>query len=514
MRRSACALAIAVSLSACTLARRPQVVPQADPAERLAAADAQIRAGCFDCLLSAYHEYDALRTIPAAADAATAGAIRAAALLALRQNELGMANDEYLRIAKGLAGSTAATSGRLAQILDVIDALPRRGVGAARAPTSDVDLEKMRRLRENRDSWSTLLRDAARDDAAAAYTWLAFACDAIDTRDLSRQEIFAAVETFAGAPLVVYRESLCRATEVRTLAQLLTADERFVEVTYSLGQDLVRARKLDDAEQMFQRAYAWHPRWPSLTHTMAGVAMSAEEFDRALQLYEETLALDPRAPDALLGKVRALTYLKRNEDAIAATDELLAERWYLGDARYWRALNETQLTRYDAAWFDIEEAAKTLINAEVPKLAGIIAYRRQQLDVAIRKFTESRERNPLDCETRFYLGVVHAELRQWAETADVLTSAAACLQNAEQDLTREIDELRASNEKPERKARQIAKREQQIADGRRMTATAWFDTAVAYYGLAKRDEARQYAEKVADDQQFGERARELLSRLR
>jgi len=512
--RSACAIAIVVSLSACAPARRPQLMPQAVPAARLAAADAQIRAGCFDCLLSAYHDYDALRTIPAAADAATAGAVRAAALLALRQNELGMADEGYLTIAKGLAGAASNIPGWLPRILEIVDALPRRGVGVARAPTSDVDLERLRRLRENRDSWSALLRDAARYDEAAAYTWLSFACDAIDTRDIARQEIFAAVETFAGAPLIVYRESLCRATEVRALAPLLTADARFVEITYSLGENFVRARKLDDAEQMFQRAYAWHPRWPTLTQTMAGVAMSAEEFDRALQLYQETLALDPRAPDALLGKVRALTYLKRNEDAIAATDELLAERWYLGDARYWRALNETQLTRYDAAWIDIEEAAKTLINAEVPKLAGIIAYRRQQLDVAIRKFTESRERNPFDCETRFYLGVVHAELRQWPETADVLTSAATCLQNAERDLTREIEELRASNDKPERKARQIAKREQQIADGRRMMATAWFDTAVAYYGLAKRDEARQYAEKVADDQQFGERARELLSRLR
>src|SRR5205807_2520446 len=145
--------------------------------------------------------------------------------------------------------------------------------------------DSCRGRRRHRGSWSALLRDAARYDEAAAYTWLSFACDAIDTRDIARQEIFAAVETFAGAPLFVYRESLCRATEVRALAPLLTADARFVEITYSLGENFVRARKLDDAEQMFQRAYAWHPRWPTLTQTMAGVAMSAEEFDRALHLY-------------------------------------------------------------------------------------------------------------------------------------------------------------------------------------------------------------------------------------
>jgi hypothetical protein len=37
---------------------------------------------------------------------------------------------------------------------------------------------------------------------------------------------------------------------------------------------------------------------------------------------------------------------------------------------------------------------------------------------------------------------------------------------------------------------------------------------VSYFSLSRKDEARQYAEKVADDEQFGERARDLLSRLR
>ena len=65
-----------------------------------------------------------------------------------------------------------------------------------------------------------------------------------------------------------------------------------------------------------------------------------------------------------------------------------------------------------------------------------------------------------------------------------------------------------------RQARQIRRREQDIAKGRRMRATSWFNLAVSSYSLSRKDEARQYAEKVADDEQFGERARDLLSRLR
>ena len=47
-----------------------------------------------------------------------------------------------------------------------------------------------------------------------------------------------------------------------------------------------------------------------------------------------------------------------------------------------------------------------------------------------------------------------------------------------------------------------------------MMATSWFNIAVAYYNLARKDDARQYAEKLAADDQFGDRARDLLSRLR
>src|SRR5262249_40584850 len=60
----------------------------------------------------------------------------------------------------------------------------------------------------------------------------------------------------------------------------------------------------------------------------------------------------------------------------------------------------------------------------------------------------------------------------------------------------------------------IARREQYIAKGRRQIATSYFDTAVACYNLSRKTEAQQYAEKVADDEQFAARAKEILSRLR
>jgi len=481
---------------------------------QLAAADRLVRAGCLDCLVAAYEAFDALRSTSSVADAATAGAIRAAALVALRQRELGMVDQGYLANARALVSGHANLPAFLPHVLDVIDALPSASIGAGH-PTSDADLTKMATLRANRGAWTDMLRGAAGVDEAAAYTWLSFMCNATEARAMTREDLFVPVSTFSEAPLIAYREATCRGVvEPQRLQALAAADARFAEVDYFLGLLEVGRRKLNDADTWFLKAYAWHPQWPALTMTMANDAMTAEEFESALNLYDTTLGYEAHAVDALVGKVRALTYLGRNADAIATVDTLLTERWYVGDARYWRAVNEAQLERYDDAWADVEAAAKLLINAEVPKLAGIIAYRRGELDVARAKFDESRGRHADDCETGFYLGVVLAEQRAWERSASVLVETSGCLERGENALKEAIATIGASTDPPERKAKQIARREQQIAAGRRMMATSWFNTAVAYFSLSRGADAREYAQRVVDDTQFGARAREILLRLK
>lgn len=500
--------------SSCASAPRPAVAvaPAPTPSQRLASADALVRAGCLDCLIAAFDEYDLLRGFPSAKDAATAGAVRTAALIALRERELGIANEGYGQRGRILLAG-ANLPNWLPTLMDVIDALPA-GTSGTRTPTSDLDLERMRVMRTHREAWSARLRELAPIDELAAYVWLAFTCGAAETRNLSLDELFEPAATFRDTPLIGIKRAVCRGIDPARLKALREREPRFVEASYYLGLFAVGERKLNEADTWFDEAYAWRSRWPALTQSIANVAMTGEDFERALSFYNQTLDVEPHAVDTLLGKVRALTYLGRNAEAIATVDLLLAERWFLGDARYWRAYNEADLERYDEAWVDIEAAAKPQINAEVPKLAGLIAYRRQQLDVARAKFEESRGRNAGDCETGFLLGVVLAEQRNWPRTAEVLVETAPCLQRAERGLTDEIASIRASADPPARQALKIARREQFLAKTRRMMATSWFDIAVAYYNLARTSDARQFAEKVVADEQFGERARELLSRLR
>ncbi|HMD34540.1 MAG TPA: hypothetical protein VKH42_06215, partial [Vicinamibacterales bacterium] len=114
----------------------------------------------------------------------------------------------------------------------------------------------------------------------------------------------------------------------------------------------------------------------------------------------------------------------------------------------------------------------------------------------------------------YYLGTVLAEQREWPRTADVLKESASCLVESIADLGRQIQEIQASRDKPERIAKQVAKRERQIAESRRELVQSSYNVAVASYNLARKDDAREWAEKVADDEQFGPRAKDLLSRLR
>ena len=486
----------------------------ATPAQRLASADALVRAGCYDCLLDAYGEYDLLRQFPYAKDAATLGAIRAAGLIARRQRELGLIEEGFVDRARSLAATVTNLPSWLPVVLDVVDALPGSGGGITRTPTSDLDLDRQRRLRVNFDIWSARLRDAASTDELAAYMWLSFACGQTQMRDLTIEQLFETVAAVRDAPLIALKRATCRRLDATRLADLLSANPRFTEVTYWLGLIDIGDRKLDAADKHLADAYAWRQQWPTVTESIANVAMTSEEFQRSLTFYDRTLELEPNAVDALLGRIRALTYLGRQEDAIATADRLIALRWFVGDARYWRALNESELERNDEAWMDVEAAAKLLINADVPKLAGLIAYRRHELDVSRDRFALAHTRNANDCETFFYLGIVDAELRDWPPAAEILIGAAQCLQENDKNYLNEIDTIEASDEPPARKAAKIARRRQYIEKGRRQMATAWFDTAVACYNLARKGEAQQYAEKVVDDQQFGERAKEILSRLR
>src|SRR5204863_9290586 len=107
-------------------------------------------AGCLDCLIAAYKSFETLSAVPSVASAATLGAIRAAALVALREWELLTTDDGYVELARRLAANHIDVPDALTRLLAIVDALPHGGV--TRAPASDAELAQQRRFYQNRDA--------------------------------------------------------------------------------------------------------------------------------------------------------------------------------------------------------------------------------------------------------------------------------------------------------------------------------------------------------------------------
>lgn len=364
------AAAIVIAASACTPRVRPARAPSI--AERLAAVAALLRAGCYDCLVTALGEARRLATISRLPEV-QARVRDAAGLLAMRERVLGLVDQHYLDQARD------AFAGRDDRwLVDVIATLPRRYAGAGRA-ADDEWIESFKAAARNRETWHAQLSALEGADPLAAATAISFEC--AHNANRTGPELAPILDRSGGwkdSPLLRFTAALCVSFEPAPLAELADADPRFAEVGYFLGVAATLKGDLEEADRRFGAAFAWRQDWPAAAIAVANLAMTSEDFDRAVDFYDRTLTLLPGSPDAMLGRVRALTFAGKYAEAIATADDLLStRRWYVGDALYWRAWNEMQLDRDEAAWTDVHEAARLVVNAEVPKLTGLLAVRRR-----------------------------------------------------------------------------------------------------------------------------------------
>jgi len=520
MRRVGLVVALTI-LSAC--APKPTMTPAAD---RLRSAEGLVAAGCLDCLLDAYRTFDALRVDRHVGMRATTGAIRTAALIATRENELGMLDSGYIGRARQLLG-TAPESLRaeLSTVLEIAETLAAGPPGQTPFAATDAQTRALVRQSTNQLRWVSFLRERVPDDPAATYLWLTLACGVYGTQVPGSADRSVIVGQALKTPLIAFKDATaCNRGRADLVKAVLDAEPRFREAHYMIGLAALSGQTapggavgipdVDLADREFRAAYEWRQDWPSLTLVIGNTALTAEDFRRALEFYDSTLAIAPAHPDALMGKTRALTYMQRYGGAIAVTDQLIASGVNSGEVRYWRALNEEQFAQSDEAWSDIQIASELLKDADAPKLAGIIAFGRADLTAARQQLELSLMRRPNDCETGHYLELVLSEQREWQRAAQATAATAACFDSEEAVLRAQLDSLRNSNIPSERRDRQINRRERQIATNARMRAMAWYNAAAANYNLGNKDSARGYAERLTDDEQFGSRARDLLSQVK
>ncbi|MFN7913788.1 MAG: hypothetical protein U0Q55_00515 [Vicinamibacterales bacterium] len=515
-------------IAATTACARPPVAslrpdpppPPPDRRGQLFTADEMFRRGCLECLQDALAGYEALQADPLLGAQAHDAAIRTSLVLALRENELGLARGRYIEHARQLLGPVETASPELPGLVEMAEVIANGPTGFTRTATTDAQIAGMLTIARSQEQWASVLRNLMPQDLTASYIWLTLACGPGASRLPDHEKREELLRSQSVIPLFAFKVATsCGLTSAAPLESMLAIEPRFGEINYylgllALGGQTGRPPDLDAADKWFRAAYEWRQDWPTMTLAIANVAMSAEDFPRASDFYDRTLRLSADDPDALVGTIRALTYANRHQDALAAADRLIRTGRNPGEAHYWRAMNFVRLKDDAKAWEAIEEAAKTLSNFDVPKLAGIVAINRRDYATARQRFEMALTRFRNDCETSYYLQAVLAEQRDWEATARVASDAGSCFEREEGVIQEELATVRAAQMSAERRSRLVARREAQLVSNARMRATAWFNAAAANFNLARNDEARRFAEKVADDAFYGDRARSLLERIK
>ena len=153
----------------------------------------------------------------------------------------------------------------------------------------------------------------------------------------------------------------------------------------------------------------------------------SEEYEAALSAFDEVLATFSTHRDALNGRMQAQSYLMRHPDAIATATTLLElGTWHIPDANYWRAWNRYHLKEYDAAWDDVENAIKGQSNSRVFMLAGLIAYARKDLPIAVQRFDRAYQADPSACDATWMSGLVSIDQNELAIAAPKFTRGMSC----------------------------------------------------------------------------------------
>jgi tetratricopeptide (TPR) repeat protein len=330
--------------------------------------------------------------------------------------------------------------------------------------------------------WRDSLQSGPGSEVFRAYLDLTIACrrQQFQGRDEAAR---AVLRRFGDLPLLLYRVGLCGGERAPQLIAARNAEADLIDADLELGRRAAQDPVTPDAAEAFRllrSARAAFPRSSIVPVTIGDLHQVLEEWPEALAEYDTALALVPTHRDALLGRTVSLSHMSQHDDAIrAATQMIDLGSWLLGQAYYWRAWNEYQLDRIQAARADADSAKMLTVSAPTLVLSGMIEWREKRLESAERDFQEALTIDFGQCEAASFLGGVRAELRRWPESLDAFLHAQRCFDLAIVTRRKAITELSATAESAAANARQIASHERAITDAEK-----------------RREEARQNAASI------------------
>lgn len=518
MRMAGALLAVLVG-TAC--ARHRAAVPSSDPlAAVAAAADSDASAGCYRCLERALDAYE--RVLRERADAAAGRrAYRVAVQLAVRDRLLGLYPAPHERAPARLREH--GTPDDVAAAEDVVPVVGwRRGTLGVNVGLN-VPRDALPRLRARRaaleahadaDPWVAELLLAL----VGSQPWVA-----LDEGQRIAGRITPGLEPDVwwrrhpdDVALTFLRLAMLRETVLEDWRLLQSRHPQFEEVDAFIGDQELQRGRLVSAEEALAGSLQAFPNMLASAALRADIRQQMEDYGLALGLYDVALARHAEHREALLGRMRVLGFLSRHQDAIAVADRLIdLGQWYQGEARYWKAWNLFQLGRLEEARAWVDEARRLLVTADLHYLGGVIAFRQQRPDDALRDFDAALALEEQYCEALFDRAAIRLIQREWAPASTGFDVAFACHSARTPQLEQRLADARAARLPDDAKAALVGRREQALRDHHHQRGWARYNAGVAHANLPDLATARsRIDEALALGGPAADAARNLIAQLR
>ena len=516
-----------ISLSSCAPKAKVHVVPPA-PTPRLenraAEAESFFKKGCYVGFKKAIEIYQELYAQPAIKIRILVPYIKALVLMAVREKELGILDDKYIRRARDVMDENPSLQS-FAPYVKLADAMYPKTKGIMR----DIDITGTVKVVHDYLKNPKLKADMklrALSDEYYAYLYVSFYTNYAYYLD-QKEDLSGFTNLYPNSIFFKYKNATTYPhQEPRLFDALVQSEPEFYEAYFHLGELAVGAEKALDvekdffkpfeAEKNFLKAYEGIPESPQVTIYLGALYMALEEYEKSLDYYDKTLSLNPGYRDALLGKASCLSSIGRNLEAIEILNTLVAMGFYLmGESRYWLAWNYHELKHNERARLHIEESMSRLSSdSEVFCLAGTIALENNKFEKAEKEFIESLRYNGRNINAILGLGQVYSQKQKWLESALFYSNAAKLALQRENEVAEYINQIKTSTLAEERKARMVAKKEQRVKNLEEIKAGAYCNAASGYLNAGLKGQALEMAEKAASHPQFKEAAEQIIKKIK
>ena len=469
-----------------------------------------IRAGCFSCLRDALARLDAAAVRHHSPDLARA-AFSTAALLVVRARELGLPEGHFLERARFWSDHIKVSSGQLppSAFFDALALIQGDTLGLPPA-------ERERRAVEHRGRWTTdgsapparaALSPFVGDDVVAEYVALTLDCENGQTLTPRERDQVLARHPI---PVIHFRLQVCAADE-EGLRSLLETDDRWVDTLAVRGR-LAMARypspNLIEAARLLGAAHREFARSDSISLALAAAQNALADHSSALALFDDVLTNQPGHPDALLGRLLSLSYLKRHVDAVAAATVLIdLGTEHVADAWYWRAWNRYQLQQLPDAWRDVTNATSSGGNASAYLLAGVIAYARQWPFTAIDRLHTAYAMDSTQCEAVWIEASVHVDRQDWRIAGGRFAIAVDCFGHAADEAKRQLNAAPTGDSRPTRIATE------RLASAEWRLAQSAYNAASSYARAGDKNIAFRYLAVAASHPLMEDKSDELKRQI-